>query len=50
MIDALGSDCDPLDDLKGYPTDRITGYPDHYIVNGDTSSCDCEEHSDGTEF
>lgn len=21
--------------------DTITGYPDHYIINGDRSSCDC---------
>jgi hypothetical protein len=28
-----------------YPEDVITGYPDHYIVNGDTSSCSCPEHS-----
>lgn len=25
-------------------SDSITGFPDHYIVNGDTSSCDCDEH------
>ncbi|MFE5092055.1 hypothetical protein ACFRCI_17075 [Streptomyces sp. NPDC056638] len=23
----------------------ITGYPDHYIVNGDASECPCPEHS-----
>jgi len=27
-----------------YPDDMITGYPDHYIVNGDPSSCGCPEH------
>lgn len=25
------------------PDDEITGYPDHYIVNGDHSSCFCPE-------
>jgi hypothetical protein len=25
--------------------DAITGYPDHYIINGDTTSCPCLEHS-----
>ncbi|MGW1547500.1 hypothetical protein [Streptomyces sp. NPDC002346] len=24
---------------------KITGYPDHFIVNGDTTSCPCLEHS-----
>lgn len=32
------------DACPGYPEDVITGYPDHYIVNGDTSSCSCIEH------
>lgn len=31
-------------DCPGYPEDVITGYPDHYIVNGDTSSCSCPMH------
>lgn len=25
--------------------DAITGYPDHYIINGDTTPCPCLEHS-----
>jgi len=25
------------------PDDEITGYPDHYVVNGDHSSCFCEQ-------
>lgn len=29
--------------------DSITGYPDHYIVNGNTSSCDCGGHDDVRE-
>lgn len=32
------------ENCPGPPTDTITGYPDHYIVNGDTSSCTCIEH------
>ncbi|MFE5093242.1 hypothetical protein ACFRCI_23495 [Streptomyces sp. NPDC056638] len=24
---------------------HVTGYPDHFIVNGDTTSCPCAEHS-----
>lgn len=32
------------DECPGYPEDVITGYPDHYIVNGDTSSCSCIQH------
>lgn len=32
-----------------YPDDVISGYPDHYIINGDTSSCPCEEHSNNDE-
>lgn len=27
-----------------WPEDVITGRPDHYIINGDPSSCDCPEH------
>ena len=34
----------PADECPGYPDDVITGFPDHYIVNGDTSSCPCIEH------
>lgn len=34
----------PADECPGVPSDVITGYPDHYIVNGDTSSCTCIEH------
>lgn len=26
-------------------SDEITGYPDHFIINGDTTSCPCAEHS-----
>lgn len=33
-----------LTEWPDYPDDEITGYPDHYIINGDTSSCPCEEH------
>jgi hypothetical protein len=25
--------------------DSITGYPDHFIINDDTTSCPCAEHS-----
>jgi hypothetical protein len=32
------------DDHTDHPEDVITGYPDHYIVNGDPSSCGCIEH------
>lgn len=32
------------EDCPGPPDDVITGYPDHYIVNGDTSSCPCLIH------
>jgi hypothetical protein len=28
-----------------HPEDVITGYPDHHIINGDTSWCVCPEHS-----
>lgn len=31
-------------DCPGPSGDVITGFPDHYIVNGDTSSCPCIEH------
>lgn len=34
-----------LTESSDYPEDVITGYPDHYIVNGDTSYCGCEEHA-----
>lgn len=27
--------------LDDYPEDVITGYPNHYIVNGDHSGCFC---------
>ncbi len=27
-----------------WPEDEITGWPDHYIVNGDPSGCGCPEH------
>lgn len=27
-----------------YPDDEVTGWPDHYIVNGDPASCGCPEH------
>ncbi|QNJ57664.1 hypothetical protein SEA_KEANU_59 [Streptomyces phage Keanu] len=30
---------------ENYPTDRITGAPHHYIVNGDHSECGCGGHS-----
>ncbi|QJD54006.1 hypothetical protein SEA_GALACTICA_59 [Streptomyces phage Galactica] len=29
---------------RSYPTDRITGAPHHYIVNGDHSGCGCGGH------
>lgn len=29
---------------KDWPEDVITGYPDHYIINGDPMSCGCDEH------
>lgn len=32
------------EDCPGASDDVITGYPDHYIVNGDTSSCPCPYH------
>lgn len=28
-------------DPDAYPEDRITGYPDHVVVNGDHSGCRC---------
>lgn len=30
---------------RDYPTDRITGAPHHYVVNGDHSECGCGGHS-----
>lgn len=32
------------EDCPGPPGDVITGYPDHYIVNGDTTTCPCPIH------
>lgn len=41
-FDIWGTDTEPVAD--NHPEDRITGYPDHYIVNGDPSGCGCAEH------
>lgn len=32
-----------------YPEDRITGYPYHYVVNGDHDGCACGGHSTSCE-
>lgn len=34
----------PAEQCPGVQGDVITGFPDHYIVNGDTSSCPCVLH------
>lgn len=31
-------------DYEPAPRDEITGYPDHFILNGDTSWCPCRKH------
>lgn len=38
------SDAEIAELEEGYPTDRITGAPHHYIVNGDHSACGCGGH------
>lgn len=32
------------DESKWPEGDSITGWPDHYIINGDTTTCGCPEH------
>lgn len=34
---------------RDYPTDRITGAPHHYIINGDHTACGCNGHDPSCE-
>lgn len=34
---------------RDYPTDRITGAPHHYILNGDHTACGCNGHDPSCE-
>lgn len=43
LVDLSDHDIERLE--RDYPTDRITGAPHHYIVNGDHSECGCGGHS-----
>lgn len=39
----------PTPNLMFVPDDRITGYPHHYILNGDHSACTCGGHATSCE-
>ena len=40
IADPCGLDpCDCI--VQQWPSEEITGYPDHYILNGDHSQCFC---------
>lgn len=43
LVDLSDADIERLE--RDYPTDRITGAPHHYIVNGDHSECGCNGHA-----
>jgi hypothetical protein len=40
----FGPDYEDAEPCREYPTDRITGAPHHYIVNGDHDACGCGGH------
>jgi hypothetical protein len=43
-VEVFGPDDDLHASAREYPTDRITGAPYHYIVNGDHGACGCGGH------
>lgn len=48
LVDLSDHDIERLE--RDYPTDRITGAPHHYIMNGDHSECGCNGHSTRCEI
>lgn len=47
MVDLSDQEIEELE--QDYPTDRITGAPHHYIINGDHTACGCNGHDPSCE-